>query len=216
MAITFPRAIPDQLLVTGLSFYPDPMIEVTPLRSGKKISSDIGPTLWRGKWQSPLLTEDQYSEVSAWYTTLLSAEAFYGWDKLREYPRAYRDGWGSLTVGGNPFDGTGKLQSVAAGLVEVTINTLPASFVFSAGDYMAWDYGTDARALHKVVASATANGSGVVTVEVRPAVRVGWAVNAVVSLYRPAAKMIIVPKSWSEQEEPPFFGRVSFEAEQTL
>lgn len=217
MAISFPRAIPDNLLVASLSFYPDPMIEVTPLRSGKKISADIGPTLWRGKWQSSQLDDDKYAEVCAWYATLLSAESFYGWDRRREYPRVYPNGWGALTVGGSPFNGQGQISSLASNLVEITLKTLPAStFILSVGDYLAFDYGTDSRALHKVVAGGMTNESGVVTVEVRPALRTGWAANAAVYLYRPAAKMIVVPGSWSDQFQGSGFGQVSFEAIQTL
>lgn len=215
MAITFPRAIPD-LPIAGISFDLEPMIEITPLRSGKQISADLGPTLWRGKWQSSQLGDDEIATVKAWYATLLSAESFYGWDKLREYPRAYADGWGSLTVGGSPFDGTCTLVDVAAGLVEIDLADLPVGFVLSIGDYLAFDYSIDSRALHVVVAGGTADGSGNLTIEVRPPVRVGWEADAVVQLHRPAARMIIIPGTWSCPVEAPFFGRASFEAIQTL
>jgi len=214
--ISFPRAIPDELGLSSLSFPPDPMIEVTPLRSGEQIAVDLGPTLWRGKWQSATLDETKMGIVRAWYDTLLSAQAFYGYDKLREYPLAYRAGFASLTVGGNPFSGVATLTGVASNNLQPTLGSLPAGFVFSPGDYIAFDYGSSKRALHRVSAAAVADGDGNVTLEVRPAIRPGWNAGAAVFLRRAAALMIILPGSYSEQIVPPTNGQISFEAIQTL
>lgn len=215
--ISFPRSIPESLPVAGLSFDLNPMIEQTPLRSGKIITSNLGPSFWQGRWQSALLNAETVGIVRGWYASLLSSEAFYGWDKLREYPLAYSGGWGNLTVGGNPFNGQGQISSVAGNLVEITIKTLPNStFVLSVGDYIAFDYGVDSRALHLIVAGGTTDGSGNVTVEVRPPIQAGWTADSAVYLYRAAAKMIILPKTWSCPIEPPYFGKASFEAVQTL
>ena len=218
MTISFPRAIPAELLVAGLSFYPDPMIEVTPLRSGRQVSVDLGPTLWRGKWTSGNLDDDRFAEVRAWYDTLLSAETFFGYDLLREYPRKYPGGFAGLTVGASPFSGQCQLAAVASNNVEVDLAALPIGFVLSVGDYIAFDYGADdgSRALHRVSAGAIADSDGLVTLEVRPHVRVGWQADAAVSLIKPSAKMIIVPGSYSETTTDQSFGNISFEAIQTL
>jgi hypothetical protein len=222
MAISFPRTIPDELPIVGLSFFADPMMELTPLRSGRKLSVELGPTLWRGRWRAEGLTRREYGVVAAWYDTLLSSETFLGFDKRREYPIAYSTGWGGLTVGGSPFDGTATLSTVAENSREVDLGDLPAGFELTPGDYLAFDYGADAssRALHRVVAAATASGGGDVTVEVRPPVRTGWQVEEgdgrTVSLYQPAAQMIIVPGSYTEASRLGKFTDVSFEAVQTL
>lgn len=221
MAITFPRALPTDFPIIGMSFNPDPLIEVTPLRSGKIISVDLGPTIWRARWQLAEMEADQAGQLRAWYDTLLSAEAFYGYDKLREYPLQYTGGFTGLLVGSNPFTGDCELEAVAANSVEITLSALPVGFVLSVGDYLAFDYGSDddSRALHRVVVAGTANASGNADVEVRPAIRTGWqapSMNRTVHLYRAAAKMIVVPKSWSEQTVPPGRVSVSFEAVQTL
>jgi hypothetical protein len=214
--ITFPRAVPDSLTVVGMSFPPAPMIEVTPLRSGRRISKELGPTLWRGHWQSSRMRPDKAGQVRAWYDTLLSLEEFYGYDKLREYPLAYSTGWGGLMVGASPFSGSGVLTTVAGNNVEMTIGSLPIGFVLSPGDYLAFDYSTSLRALHRCSAGATASGAGSLTVEVRPHVRPGWAVAAPVMFYRPAARMIILPGTYQEDIAARIFTTISFDAIQSL
>lgn len=222
MTITFPRYLLDGLPIAGLSFFPEPMIEVTPLRSGIQISADLGPTLWRGKWELSILDNADAGAVRAVYDTLLSLEVFYGYDKLREYPLAYPNGFTGLTVGGNPFTGICTLDAVADNNKEIDLIDLPADFIFTVGDYIAFDYGAGdaSRALHRVSAGATANANGEVTVEVRPHIRVGWEVVPpavrTVSLYRPSAKMVIVPGTYADQASPPALVKISFEAIQTL
>lgn len=216
MAITFPREVPDELKIVGMSFPPSPMIEVSPLRSGRQISHDLGPTLWRGRWESARMRPDRAGVVRAWYSTLLSLNEFYGYDKLCQYPLAYANGWGGLTVSGNPFSGAAVLSAVASNNVEVSLGSLPVGFVLSPGDYFAFNYSTSLRALHRCVAAATANGSGALTIEVRPHVRPGWQAAAAVYLYRPAARMIILPGTYNEQAQARVFTTISFEAIQSL
>lgn len=220
MAITFPRATPAALKVVGLTFVPDPMIEVTPLRSGRQVSVDLGPTLWRAQYQSRQMPEDELGELRAWYDTLLSLRSFYGYDVLREYPLAYRNsGFAGLTVDASPFTGAGILLDVEDNNVEIDIGALPVGFTLARGDYLAFDYGTDSRALHRISAAAVADMSGQLTVEVRPFVRPGWSAGSpptAIQFYRAAAEMIIVPGSWSDPVDVSRIGGASFEAVQTL
>lgn len=222
MTISFPRAVPTAFPIVGMSFAPDPMIEVTPLRSGRQVSLDIGPTLWAAKWQLSGMEADQAGEMRAWYDTLLSAEAFYAFDKLREYPLHYTGGFSGLFVGVNPFTGACELEAVASNAVEIALTLLPGGFILAPGDYLAFDYGADddTRALHRISAAGVADSGGDMAIEVRPPIRTGWqapSLNRTVQLYRAAAKMIIVPKSYSEQTEPsPDRVTISFEAIQTL
>lgn len=218
--ITFPQALPDSMPVTGLSFYPDPMVEVTPLRSGEIISADLGPTLWRGHWQAEVLDEDALDDIRAFYDSGTSIEAFYGYDKSKEYPKFYkRTGFTGLFVGASPFTGNCTLSSVETNNVQANLTALPHGFVFSKGDYLAFNYGTR-RALHRIQAAQTASGAGAVTVEVRPHIRAGWNVDAptptTVQLYRPAAKMIVLPGTYSENIAGNGIGSVNFDAIQVL
>lgn len=217
MPISFPRTFVNNLPIVGMEFYLEPMAELTPLRSGNTIAKALGPSLWRGRWQSAVMEEADFGTVRAWYATLLSYESFLGYDKLREYPVRYRDGWGAFTVGGSPFSGNGTLNNVNANTVDVTLGALPVGLILSPGDYISFAYGSsDSRALHMVVDGGTASGSGNVTVEVRPHVRVGWSAGATVRLFRPHSKFIMVPGSWSGSADYRRHGQVSFEALQSL
>jgi hypothetical protein len=215
MAITFPRTMPD-IPIVGLTFDIEPEIEVTPLRSGRHISADLGPSLWRARWDADNLDARQIGEARAWYDTLLSMEEFYGFDRLREYPLAYEEGWGDLEFEAAPFNGTATLMDVLSGAGGVVLGGLPDGFVLSPGDYLAFDYGDDMRALHRVSEAAVAESGGVLGTTVRPFVRDGWEVGATVFLYRASARMIIVPRTWSSRLTAPYFGSASFEAIQVI
>lgn len=215
--LTFPRTFPSALPVVGMTFKPSPMIEVSPLRSGRQISKDLGPTLWRAKWQSGAMTQDKAGEVRAWYDTVLSLNEFYGFHLFRQYPLAYAaSGWTGLTVSASPFSGSGVLTTVNADSVQISLESLPIGFQLSPGDYFAFTYSTSLRALHRCVAAATAGSDGKLTVEVRPQVRTGWAALAAVDFYRASARMIVLPDTYDEQDEPGGFTTVSFEAIQSL
>jgi hypothetical protein len=218
VTISFPRNIPDDLKVVGMTFLPQPMNAVSPLRGGKIITDNLGPTLWKAHYQSPVLSNEAFGNVRAWYDTLLSIERFYGYDKLRQYPIAHKNGWGSLTVDGVPFDGECAIKSVNANTKELTLKDLPVSALrLSTGDYLAFDYGSDdSRALHRVVSGGLSDANGELTIEVRPFIRVGAAGDDPVYLHRPSAEMIILPDSYSETTQLPDLGSISFDAIQAI
>ena len=175
MAITFPRSFPASMRVVGMTFMPQPHMELTPTRGGLEYAAELGDTRWKASFQTPPLTEDQVDDISAWYLTLLSYEPFWGYDLRREYPKAYPNGWGSMVAGSPavPFTGYASLVAVTEGGKMVELTTLPAGFILSVGDYLAFDFGAvDAsgqrkRALHRIVVGATGANP---TVEVRPPV----------------------------------------------
>ncbi len=211
--IEFPRTMPDELPVFGLSFVPEPMAELTPLRSGRVVAKDSGPTLWRASWETTRMRADEIGVVRAWYDTLLSYEAFHGYDHLREYPLAYRlDGFTGLEVDSEPFEGTCTLADIDETNRLIDLEDLPAGFVLSPGDYLAFDYGSGSRALHRVSAGGEADAEGELALEVRPRVRPGWQADATVHLHRAAARMMIVPGSWQERTDFLGWSTVSFEA----
>lgn len=212
MAITFPRTLPSALKVVGMTFMPQPMIEVSPLTGGDAVSADLGPTLWRPSYKSTNLNNENYGIVRSLYDTLLSTHEFYAYDKWRQYPLAYKNGWGSLTVSGSPFDGTCKIKTVASA-VSLVLKTLPTSgFILSIGDYLSFGYGANGnQALHRIAAGGVSS-SGEMTVEVRPFIRTGAAADDVVQLYRPSCKAIILPGTYDEQGSLPDNGSISFDA----
>ncbi len=223
MAISFPRNMPADLLTTGLEFLPEPMHEIAPQRSGRQIALDLGPTLWRAKYSADTLDIDAFDELRAWYSTLLSTGQFYGYDRARPMPRLYENGFDGLMVGLSAFTGSCILEAVNESTnVDVVLSGLPVGFQLSVGDYFCFDYSTDSRALHRCVAAATADGGGEASVEVRPHIRPGWEpldpyASCVVSLNKPAARMVIMPGSYSEAlRSGARIGSISFEAIQSL
>lgn len=216
-AIAFPRPEPAALEIVEMSFFLKPMEELTPLRSGMQLSGDIGPTLWTARYQSAECKEEDFGELRAWWSTLTSMHAFWGYDRLRTHPRLYRAGWGDLMVGGAPFGGTCTLAAVGAVPSLITLEDLPPGFGLRPGDPLAFDYGASSRrARHHVVAGGDADAGGVLAIEVRPHLRLGWAAGSTVMLHKAASAMKIIPGSWSESVDWRRIGRVSFDAVQTL
>lgn len=216
MAITYPLSFPAVLRGEGFNLDLQYNNETALVGGGGMISRDLGATIWGVDFQSTKVRLTDYYVLKSWIDLLEGGtQPFYCHDVRRCRPRAYATGMTGLTrAGGGSFDGTCKLSTVAADNKTVTLNTLPASFKFTTGDYFAFDYG-GVRALHRVMADATANGSGVVSVEVRPHVRPGWAANATVYLEKPAAKMFLVPDSYKPSETNGL-GAIAFRGIQTL
>ena len=209
MTITFPRTFPDEIgsRFIGLSFRLQPMLEVSPTRGGKQIAADLGPALWMGEFSTGLLTAAKFGIARAWIDTLSSTQTFYGYDKLREYPLR------GLPIG---FSGACTVSTFALPFA-LTLAGLPAGFVLSPGDYVSFDYASgSSRALHRVVAGGTASGGGSLLLEVRPAIRSGLVASQAATVFRSAARMIILPDTYEENITPPDFGQLSFKAIQTL
>lgn len=228
MTISFPRALPAELLarLSTCLFELEFMQEIAPTRGGAQIARDLGPPLWRAKYQSASLPAAYFKAVEAWLESLGgSVNPFYGYDLQRAYAVAYPSGYGSLTrPGGGGFDGTALLASVAGDNVSVTIGTsgdhttaLPVGFVLTVGDYLAFDYNSGTqRALHKVINGGTADSNGVLTAEVRPPVKAGYS-GATVQLATPSGKFKLSPGSVRKVMQPNgMFGSVYFEGVQTL
>jgi hypothetical protein len=215
--ITFPRDKPDAIKFGEYTFRLARMEELSPLRSGKYIAQNVGAALWMVEASCVTRNETDLGIIRGFFDTLESINTAYFYDPLREYPLAYRrTGFAGLLVSGSPFTGVPTLASVAGNNVEVSLTNLPPNFIFSAGDYIPWDY-SGSRALHRVSTGVVANGSGAVTVEVRPQVRPGWSAGATASLYRPAAKMLILPDSFTDQVQGSTrTSRPTFKAVQTL
>jgi hypothetical protein len=219
--ITFPRELPSALKPVGMTFVLDPMAEITPLRSGRTVSVDIGPTLWKASWESQPLDDEQAGLLQSWYDTLLSYNSFLAYHRLREYPLAYKEtGWPSEWS--PAFDGNALLQDVNdANMVELTLSALPVGFVLSVGDFLGFGLTGSRYALHRVAQAGVADGSGLMTIEVRPEIQSGYPTGSPgsreVALYRAPAEMIIDPGSWNESlSGDGDLTTISFSATQTL
>lgn len=144
-------------------------VQTTPLRGGGSVSVDYAPARWTTTIRTPAgLNRTKADPVKAFAAKLGRYRQVYMWDWLRPYPKTYPAGFGSLTrAGGGSFDGTANVTALTASTI--ALSTLPASFVVKAGDMIGLTEGSR-RGLYTVVDDATANGSGVVTLNVEPAV----------------------------------------------
>lgn len=228
MTISFPTVLPSQLIerLSTCVFSMDYMQDIAPTRGGVNIVRDLGPPLWHATFQSALLVPASFKVVEAWLDSLGGAlNPFYAYDLQRQYGANYPSGISTLlrANSGGAFDGTALLASLASDNVTITIGssgapstTLPAGYVATVGDYLAFDYNSvSSRALHRIVAGGTADSNGVLAVEVRPQVRAGYT-GASINLAQASGKFLIVPGSVKKAMQPAGYANVSFEATQTL
>lgn len=184
--------------------------EIAMQRGGQVRVKSFRPDLWLASYACPSLSLANLRELHAAIAGLGgSRQTFYGWDPAGQYPRLDPTGsiLGSVTV---------QIESLNADNQRLGLKGLPAGYGLRAGDYLSFDYGTS-RALHQVTtATVAANGSGITPqFFVAPNIRSGASVNAVVTLKRPAAELMILPGSLDLQEGRNF-GSLRFDAIQVI
>lgn len=220
MAITFPRDMPElpgnRTLIRECSF--DPMFQqiVAPTRGGLVQVANIGTELWAMKFATSPLDYQQAMEWMAWLHSLRGgARSFKAWHPLRRFPYAYPSGFGGMTrAGGGSFDGTCTLNAIGGSRDTITLTTLPASFAFSIGDMVSFPAGAS-QVLVRVLESATANGSGAVTLTIEPALPVSAVTGVTATLTKPWCLAVVDAQSIQGPVQPGFVQAVSFNAVQT-
>lgn len=195
MALTFPVPLAqfwDELGRFGTSeaWYLDDDSAVEQTGGGEIIPFRVGTRLWRAE-VAPI--DRLLSETRSALTALIRnpAASFLAYDPAR--PGPLLDPSGAALSGFSPV-----IASLPAGNREVSLSGLPAGYVLSPDDYLAWTYGADPvrYALHQIVSGGTANGSGVTpAMEIVPNVRPGVVTGAAVTLVKAAAKFVFEPQS---------------------
>jgi hypothetical protein len=154
-------------------------------------------TVFRVDVQTIDLTQADRAAWRAWRAKLRGGlDTFSLYDVSKATPLNYLTATASTDISGS-WDGTADVTSLGASGA-LALASLPAAYVVSLGDYIALEEGgrTD---LYQASATVTANGSGVVTVSVRPYLRTGiFTASAVARLWRPKANFVLDPASWSE------------------
>lgn len=212
MTVSYPLAdIFETLKAQKVSFELSWGQEFTGLPNGLLVAKDLRPALWRlSATSKPMRHKDAmivYAKLNSLYGII---KTFLASNPLAPYP--YNDPTGS-TVGSSAV----KINafSIASGTVQ--FKGLPASYALKAGDLFSFVYSSTKIALHQLVEDVTANGSGVTgSVEVRPALRSGVAIDNVVTLKKPYAEFRMVPDSVSLDAVNTLFSTVSFEAVQRI
>lgn len=193
-ALTFPLALDTffgPLLIAEVMFDAAPQVEMNQTGGGEQMTAELAPQLWKGSVKLAVMTRAEASSPDVLLDVLRRPDAtFYAHDTRRPAPLA--DPAGAVLGATVPT-----IASLPAGNREISLTGLPASYVLSRGDWLAWDYDSGRRALHRVVAvTATASAGGVTPAfEIAPPIRPGVSVGTAVTLIRAACKVKIATGS---------------------
>lgn len=154
-------------------------------------------TVFRVQIQTIPLNQTARQAWHAWRAKLRGGlDLFSLYDVTKRNPLNYLTANASTDISGS-WDGTADVTALGAS-GSLALASLPAGYVFSAGDYVGLEEG-GRYDLYTVSAAVTANGSGVATVSVRPYLRTGiFTTSAVARIWRPKATFVLEPESWSE------------------
>lgn len=181
---------------------------------GEVIRSTLAPQLWRGSVELAPRYHGEAAQIAALLDLIQRPGAsFLAYDPRLKGPQDDLDG---STLASN----TVQIASLNADNRRLALKGLPASYVLTRGDYLAFTSGSaNLRALHRVVpATVTADSAGVTAqFEVTPIVRAGAAIDDVVTLVKAPLKAVLVPGSLSTGSgQRTVTSGMSFEFVQTL
>lgn len=173
-----------------------------PEASGRIGGVQAGFPLWAAVYTLGRMPEADSDQWRAWLTGLRGAtRRFIAHDLARLYPRQHPDGFGAFgSFTGAASGWSSSVNSDGDCELELNLGTDAAGLVLSQGDYIDFRYsatetavsGLAWRAMVRVVAAATADGSGDVTVTVEPPVPDAVPDAAVAHLDQPGCIMALV------------------------
>lgn len=192
MALTFPLSLAsflDALPIAACDFDLGEALQVDETGGGEQLIAELGARLWSGRYLLAPMTFDETTAARALIDLIRApGRAFLATDLRQRGPRS--DPTGAILGAATPT-----LTATQTAGREITLAGLPAGYVLARGDMVGFSYATSKRALHRVVAGGTANGSGTLAwAEVVPAVRAFTGTPAV-TLLRPVVKAVILPGS---------------------
>lgn len=194
MSLTFPLSLAqfaDMLPITAVRWFLPDMRELSGMGTGQILQADLAPQLWRGNVELAEQYHNDMIRIEARLNAIVrSVGSFYLYDPRMIAPPD--DPTGADLSGFTP-----QINSLPNPST-MSLKGLPANYKLAAGTYLSWDYGSSPtrRAFHQIAEDIVANGSGVTAAfEVSPFVRPGSAVNANVTLVKPAMRCIIEPGS---------------------
>lgn len=160
----------------------------------------VGTPWWAATYKTGWLQEAEMGALDAFMMQAGDdGETFLGYDIFRPRP-ILMDAKVPLSgtkAGGGTFNGTATLNSITNSRT-VVVGGLPAGFKLSAGDYIEFRMSALLRSLHRIMAAATANSSGVVTLSIKYGLDTQhFTTAAVVNFEKAACIMQIDPGSYS-------------------
>ncbi len=160
---------------------------------GLVFGSERGARLWQGSIQMTVLPHADAAEIDALMSLVTgNGMAFLMYDSRSAYPRA--DPTGSILGASAPT-----ISFVNANRADINISGLPAGYVLSAGDTLAFTYGSAPvrYAMHRIVVGRTASGGGVAsTLQISPPVRTTGLAGTPVTLIKSPMIAQVVPGSY--------------------
>lgn len=194
MALTFPYSVASFADVLRMSTVRMKLVadqQISGMGGGKIIVADMSPKYWEFEVTLINMENALARRVQALIEALdESINDFYLYDPRAAYPLS--DPTGSI-LGASAV----KINSLNVNNKELTLNTLPSTYVLSAGDLLHFDFGTPAhRAFHRVVVGGAAVAGVSPSLEVRPHIQPGAVVGAAVTLIKPSARCKMIPGSF--------------------
>ena len=175
------------LPISEIKFSPMPRAAMNITGGGEVMTADLAPMLWEGTVTLGKMIGTERDLPDLVLDVLGRAgRTFWAYDTRRPYPLL--DPTGAILGASTPT-----IYSLPS-TREIRIDGLPAGYVLSRGDYLAFTY-SGRRALHRVVDAVVTAGTGGITptFEVAPEIRPGATVGTSVDLTRASCKAILIP-----------------------
>jgi hypothetical protein len=190
------------MYVAQQSFKPQRVNYTAATADGRVGGVQAGFPLWAGMWTLGRMPEDNSDEWEAFIDDQRDGlRRFIGRDLKRQYPKLYPDGFGDFgAFTGAASSWSQTINSDDDARLTLHLGAAAAGLVLSKRDQIDFRYnatedaiaGLAWRALVRVTAGGTADGSGDVTVTVEPAVPSAVPSDAIAHLDEPGCTMTIV------------------------
>lgn len=162
--------------------------------------TEVFDPIWTVNIETLLLEERERSQWRAWKNKLRGGLDYFSlYDISKPYPYNYRDYTSPYSIGAaSPsWNGTATVTALGASGA-LGLSGLPANYVITEDDYIGLEQ-SSRYGLYAAAETKTANGSGAITISVRPYLHTGiFTTSAVARLWQPKATFIIDNDSWSE------------------
>ncbi len=196
--ITFPASLADfwdRLLIRRCVFDDPAPSAFSRTAMGQAWTMDIGDQLWTGTITLAVMTARERGDIEPLLSVLRTGgRTFYAYDVRRPFPIA--------DPGGRFLGQTVPAIHQIPSLRELRLSGLPARYILSRGDYLAFDRPGGGRSLHVVVdEKVVASDAGLTSAfEVVPPLTTDSVAAVPVSLVKASCKAMLVPGSLRKGE----------------
>lgn len=188
MPLTFPLStatFADQLSAVSFRMWIEEYTQSSGTEGGDVLVAQVAAPKWRAEIGLGPMVKTEAARIQGLMEALGIGGRFYLYDLRKAGPANDRTGAavGSASVTISAISGRA-----------IRLAGLPANFQMRAGDMLSFDYGSNPvrRALHRLSENALANGAGLSTLaDVSPPIKAGTIVGTPVTLYKPAARMMV-------------------------